>query len=141
MPSTNKQKAYDKKRDNTDTGRRLYNYKRSAKKRSIDFLLTDNEVINFFFMDCHYCGVPPDINVQLMGIDRKNSSKGYLMDNVVPCCKMCNYCKNTLDYKEFLDHVENMFNHLLIGKSHCHELVGETTSGQSDCSNCCHGES
>ena len=35
------------------------------------------------------------------GIDRKNNGKGYTEDNIVSCCKQCNFAKRNMSYKEF----------------------------------------
>lgn len=37
---------------------------------------------------CHYCGGPLDPTGK--GLDRIENSKGYTLDNVVPCCGDCN---------------------------------------------------
>lgn len=38
-----------------------------------------------------------------MGIDRWDNSRGYLADNVVPCCKDCNRAKMTRPPREFVE--------------------------------------
>jgi hypothetical protein len=54
--------------------------------------------------DCHYCGKPPmqiSRTYKYNGLDRKNSQKGYQLENVVPCCKECNFIKGReLTYDE-----------------------------------------
>lgn len=49
--------------------------------------------------------------IRVNGIDRIDSSKGYSIDNCVPCCTMCNRMK--LDYKlsDFINHVHKIANH------------------------------
>lgn len=56
-------------------------------------------------MVCHYCGLHEhqlpltgmksqiQRPVQVMGVDRLNSSAGYVLDNLVPCCFVCNQIK------------------------------------------------
>jgi hypothetical protein len=39
------------------------------------------------------------------GIDRIDSSAGYVPSNVVPCCHDCNFMKGSLGYDEFFDRV------------------------------------
>jgi hypothetical protein len=55
---------------------------------------------------CHYCG--RELNVHPFGksksycIDRKDNSKGYTLENSVPCCKRCNYGKGArFSYEEW----------------------------------------
>lgn len=85
------QARYD--RDKADLNRKLKTYKRSAKKRKKQFLLSDNEAMGFFMDVCYYCNNPPIEGVDLNGIDRKNNSLGYTYDNCVTACKMCNKMK------------------------------------------------
>ena len=42
------------------------------------------------------------------GIDRKNPARGYVLDNVVPCCKRCNYAKNDFSYDEHLEYLDRL---------------------------------
>ena len=59
---------------------------------------------------CHYCGSPVQwvefpIKDQKVAynLDRMDNSRGYSKDNVVVCCKTCNYTKaNRFTYEEFL---------------------------------------
>lgn len=44
------------------------------------------------------------------GIDRVDSSLGYVPDNVRPCCKKCNYMKNQMELKEFHEQVRKIHN-------------------------------
>ena len=41
-----------------------------------------------------------------MGSDRVDNSKGYTMENSVPCCKFCNLGKSVCDVQEFRRMVE-----------------------------------
>lgn len=37
------------------------------------------------------------------GIDRIDSHEDYTEDNVVACCRVCNYAKSNMDVNEFRD--------------------------------------
>lgn len=74
-------------------------YKRHAKARGIEFLLSNDEVSSIVRQPCHYCGIKGGNTKRTKncregfkhsGIDRVDSSKNYTVDNVVPCCGMCN---------------------------------------------------
>lgn len=47
-------------------------------------------------------------------IDRVDPTKGYIIDNCVPCCTTCNYMKRILQRDEFLDHVKKIYNFSII---------------------------
>lgn len=55
-------------------------------------------------LPCQYCG---DLNTNKFfnfaynGLDRIDSSMGHMMNNVVPCCKQCNFAKSNLPLKDF----------------------------------------
>lgn len=52
---------------------------------------------------CHYCGGSlPETGG---GLDRKNSSVGYSVENCVPCCRNCNSIRGAdlISYKEMLE--------------------------------------
>lgn len=60
---------------------------------------------------CAYCGDLP--NGKLHGLDRVDNNIGYFLDNVVPCCKRCNFMKKELSTSEFLAHVNKIRKHAL----------------------------
>lgn len=76
-----------------------HGYKKRAKEKSIVFELSKDECSNFYNTNCYYCG---DFYLGL-GIDRVDNSLGYKLDNVVSCCKWCNYAKNVRTQAEFFD--------------------------------------
>lgn len=69
-------------------------YKHRASNSAIEWSLTDEEVFEWFKASCHYCGIEPgDSN---NGIDRIDSSLGYINGNIVTCCEMCNMMKGSI---------------------------------------------
>ena len=38
------------------------------------------------------------------GVDRVDNTKGYSVDNSVPCCKFCNTAKHTMSEGDFFTH-------------------------------------
>ena len=73
-----------------------FNYKNGAKRRGYDYLLTMDEFLKFTDSPCTYCGLAP-----AKGVDRRNNSIGYILENCVPCCKQCNLAKRDMTEKEF----------------------------------------
>lgn len=90
-------------------------YKKNAKKRNISFNLTKDEFYEITSKPCYYCNgySNKDINnVFYNGIDRVDSSVGYEINNVVPCCDVCNKMK--LDYSKtfFIEHINKIVNYM-----------------------------
>lgn len=89
-------------------GEKVSNIKKSANQRKIDFALPKDLLETILISDCFYCGVSPD---GVHGIDRYDSSIGYLPTNVLPCCTICNVMKNSLSHLEFLAHIDRIREH------------------------------
>lgn len=53
---------------------------------------------------CYYCG-----DKKLIGVDRIKSNEGYIKENCVPCCSMCNYFKRNYTIEQFLNHVNKIY--------------------------------
>lgn len=89
-----------------------------AHARGLDWALSAEEAFALVRLNCHYCGSAPsqprhsnNDKVLFTGIDRVDSSRGYLPENVVPCCKSCNFAKNTMGYEEFRVWVGRIYAH------------------------------
>ncbi len=104
----NKQKINDYKNTYGKSPKgKLFSYKISAKKRGLDFMLSEQEFIHLLSLPCHYC------NTEVSnGIDRKDSELGYTLINSLPCCSTCNYMKRDLDYDYFIKHMEAIIKNL-----------------------------
>ena len=77
--------------------------KRNAKKANHSWNLSKEEYTELVLNKlCTYCGLSlPETGTSL---DRKDSSKGYTIDNVVPCCTNCNTVKsNFFSFEEMLE--------------------------------------
>jgi hypothetical protein len=92
-------------------------YIRSAKKRGLCFELSREEFRFFTKQKCIYCGSIPQSVTRpnsvgggyvYNGIDRKDSDKGYILRNCVPCCSQCNYSKLKYSVQKFLSHIEKI---------------------------------
>ncbi len=87
---------------------RLFSYKRGAEQRGIDWLLTENEFESFWKKPCSYCGD----DIETIGIDRIDSSRGYELKNCKPCCSDCNRMKMDLSEKDFLSLIKKINNYM-----------------------------
>jgi len=79
---------------------RLIISKRGARKRGIMWELTDVQALELMRGTCYYkdCDNSPCSNKKLSkyginGIDRVDNSKGYTVENTVPCCMIHNHHK------------------------------------------------
>lgn len=72
---------------------------------------------------CYHCGSAPsqkylvknvtdDLGTYIYnGLDRLDNSKGYDLDNVVPCCGRCNFMRLNLTLDEFYKHVKKILSY------------------------------
>ena len=92
------------------------NYMQGATNRDIEWKLTEAQFEALVTANCFYCGTAPKDNGHHLGdfngIDRIDSSKDYTWDNCVPCCKTCNYAKQSLSRDEFIQWIGRAFMHL-----------------------------
>ena len=103
------------------------NYKYNAEKRNYKFDLDFDTFLDLTSQNCHYCGIKPkskwiaskkckNPSIYIYnGIDRLNNSKGYIKNNCVSACKICNQAKYKLTYKQFTNWINKCFNHLILG--------------------------
>lgn len=99
----------------------LRSYKNNcAKSRGYRWGLTDEEFYNIIQKPCHYCGEVGSIEKYNKstneyfyhnGIDRVDNTKGYIHDNVVPCCTTCNIAKNDMNPDDFYKWIQRLSNH------------------------------
>ena len=98
--------------------RHLYrHYVFSAKRRKIPFNISLENFKILTSKNCTYCDTPPLKIVKSYdaksshsfyhynGLDRINPSRGYTLDNVEPCCTICNIMKWTFSKEDFLGHL------------------------------------
>lgn len=82
-------------------------YKRNAKKRNLEWSITLEQFDKLIFSNCYYCGDEPRVHelkrktLIYNGLDRVDNNKGYIIDNVVACCTICNMMKYTLSLDDF----------------------------------------
>jgi len=71
--------------------------KYEAKTKNIEFGLTFEEFVYVRENPCYYCeNKLHSKTVYGVGLDRIDSSKGYTIDNVLPCCYLCNRIKSNI---------------------------------------------
>lgn len=98
--------------------------KSGAASRGLEFALTFEEYLGLVSQDCTYCGEAPKLRNTagnpnrskryayiMNGLDRVDSSKGYIRGNVVPCCWTCNERKKAMSVEEFLAWIRRVYAH------------------------------
>lgn len=93
---------------------RLGSLRSSANKKLIKWKLTAEEEDKLVLSKCYYCGGTNKDSIN--GIDRLDSTGIYEYDNCVPCCKMCNQMKNSIDIETFYNRIEHILSNLDIIK-------------------------
>jgi hypothetical protein len=85
----------------TVSGRFLHG-KTRAQRAGMEWKITKEQHAELLKTFCHYCH--GDLNETGSGLDRKDSSIGYTLENVVACCGSCNVIKsNLLEYDEMIE--------------------------------------
>lgn len=89
----------------------VYSYYRdSAKERGLEFNISKEKFRILTQKNCYYCNSEPENTKISMynnghyvynGLDRVNNNDGYNENNVLPCCKTCNFAKRGLSVGEF----------------------------------------
>jgi hypothetical protein len=103
---------------------RMGKNRKLSPKLANKFELTEEQFIGITQKDCFYCGTRPNnIAKRILlnqrkdsddfiynGIDRVDNTKDYTIDNVVPCCKICNFAKRNMSLKDFKNWIERVYN-------------------------------
>lgn len=103
----------------------------SYKQKAYNYVLTEEQFKEITQQPCYYCGAKPnnranrkDCNGMYIynGIDRIDNNRGYTIDNVVPCCKICNLAKGQLTIQEFKNWINQIYHYLKKGGKLCKNL-------------------
>ncbi len=96
-------------------------YKRMAKKRNYSFELTYEQFEKITLKNCNYCNIKPEYILPnrnktefctYNGVDRVDNNKGYTLDNVVPCCRICNFAKEQQSLEDFKKWIKRIYYHM-----------------------------
>jgi hypothetical protein len=107
----------------------LFNeHKKFCRKKNRESTLTKEQFKKLNQDNCAYCGeVPKNVHIAhhgrskehiehekyvYNGIDRVDSSKGYIEGNCVTCCKLCNIAKHNLNVEEFYNRIVRIYNYM-----------------------------
>lgn len=87
-----------------------------AKHRGLEWGLSDDEFFALIQQHCTYCGIPPNSIKRVSrngqfhynGVDRVDNSRGYVSDNVVTCCSICNHAKCDMPRDAFIEWIRRL---------------------------------
>lgn len=89
-----------------------------AKRKGLEFALTNEQIVKLLKSDCFYCGAKfgtesrtiLDKKYPMMSIDRIDSSKGYSFSNCVTSCKQCNTMKMDIPLEKWFERMITILN-------------------------------
>jgi hypothetical protein len=111
---------------------RIYkNYKQTAIRRDISFELSLEQFKSFIFQNCIYCDSAPKLSIfsgsekygrkekrlTYNGIDRVDSNIGYIFNNCITCCSICNRAKSDLPLEDFQQWIDQLVFFINQGKN------------------------
>lgn len=104
-------------------------YKWEAMNRGLNFDIDEATGIRLLQTTCTYC-TQSNPSRNHGGLDRVNNDRGYSIDNVVPCCKICNRMKNCQDVNTFFNCTEHIlvFNEYIEGSLYPESFADSTRS-------------
>ena len=80
-------------------------YRNSSKRRKLEFSLTKEYFQSIFNKTvCIYC----NDKIPTVSLDRIDNSRGYVRDNIAPCCGICNFMKQSLSQTDFFTHIKKI---------------------------------
>lgn len=99
--------------------------KHGAKNRGINFDINESDFEKLISLPCRYCGNPhgnaakysrrgEHTVIMWNGLDRIDSSFGYSMDNVAPCCGSCNKAKQSMSESQFKEFITRIYEHFVL---------------------------
>jgi hypothetical protein len=88
-------------------------YKKSTATRGLAFELTEDQYKSMRCGSCYLCGNEGTVGAQ-NGIDRIDSTKGYIMSNCASCCAWCNRFKNTTPLDVFIKQCKKINSHIIV---------------------------
>jgi len=108
-------------------------YRSNAKMRNYEFSISREEFIELIKQNCFYCGSEPssiydkfNYDIKYTGIDRIDNKLGYTLENVVPCCKLCNIAKNKHSLSDFIDWIDRLSNNINKNRAAINKLKNGT---------------
>lgn len=100
--------ALAKKKWRASSNGRYSNLISNAKVTGREVQITLEQWLDITSKPCTYCGGECLSELVGYGVDRIDSTKGYTLENSVPCCQICNAMKSNLELDLFLSHIDKV---------------------------------
>lgn len=100
--------------------------RRNAITRNLSFNISLGHFEKITQENCYYCNIPPSNTTTINngkrryvynGLDRKDNSVGYEINNIVSCCKKCNRAKSVMGENEFIEWIEKVYEYAIIERN------------------------
>jgi hypothetical protein len=85
-------------------------FKHRALKRGLNVSITFEQFVNIVHKPCVYCGYYAEESV--LGIDRIDSTRSYVLENCASCCGVCNSMKSDHPLQYFTEHIAKIAAHI-----------------------------
>ena len=82
-------------------------YRNGARQQDLAWGLTWEQFMGLWQLPCHYCGS----EILTIGLDRVDNDRGYLIENVVPCCPACHRMKRGVSTRSWLRQIRRIERH------------------------------
>ena len=83
----------------------IYIKRVTEERRNIEYSLTKTQYDELIYKPCYLCGFK---NIVGNGLDRQDTTKGYTIDNVLPCCSSCNMMKAFYNKDDFIKQMKKI---------------------------------
>jgi hypothetical protein len=101
-------------------------YIKGSKKRNIDFKISNKLFNSLIIKPCFYCNYYKEN--EIIGIDRIDNNKGYVEENVVSCCEICNSLKGSQHPQEFIDKIKSIYNYTILSYPITEDIITKWNS-------------
>lgn len=100
----------------------------SIKSRNLELKINRQEFETLCKSNCYYCNLSPAVkttagSILRNGIDRLDNLQGYILENCVPCCTVCNIMKSVLPLNDFINIIDKIYNYSFLNINKNEEII------------------
>jgi hypothetical protein len=98
LPNPPYYRAECKRCHNYKPARQFNLYKDKALRNGTEFDLSMDDFLTFFGKSCYYC----NSEIKTIRMELLDDSEGYILDNIVSCCRCCQKFKDGMRHVDFI---------------------------------------